>query len=179
VVNLGDLSILSTLVAGSALEVADSEKYVTQYQAQVRSMANNEKLSAGEISQRLHKNFVTAGAQHSTLVVDNMYEESTQGNPNVDVWFNAENLDEARNKIQEVKVSIVESCACNAHIPIKVQGNRIIEKYQTPGVTQSAAVQVQPISLDQVSFSQLRIEICSNFFLKVQTVVQKCLMRES
>lgn len=32
VVNLGDLSILSTLVAGSALEVADSEKYVTQYQ---------------------------------------------------------------------------------------------------------------------------------------------------
>jgi hypothetical protein len=38
VVNLGDLSIPSTLVAGSALEVADSEKYVTQYQAQVRSM---------------------------------------------------------------------------------------------------------------------------------------------
>ncbi|KAG2744879.1 hypothetical protein P692DRAFT_20877448 [Suillus brevipes Sb2] len=144
VVNLGDLSILSTLVAGSALEVADSDKYVKQYQAEVRSMANNEKLSAGEISQRLHKNFVTAGAQHSTLVVDNMYEESTQGNPNVDVWFNAENLDEARNKIQEV------------------QGNRIIEKYQTPGVTQSAAVQVQPISLAQV-----------------QTVVQKCLMRES
>ncbi|KAG2740728.1 hypothetical protein P692DRAFT_201810771 [Suillus brevipes Sb2] len=32
VVNLGDLNILSTLVAGSALEVADSEKYVTQYQ---------------------------------------------------------------------------------------------------------------------------------------------------
>ncbi|KAG1762151.1 hypothetical protein EDD22DRAFT_886705 [Suillus occidentalis] len=145
VVNLGDLSILSTLVAGSALEVADGEKYVTQYQAQ--------KLSAGEISQRLHKNFVTAGAQHSTLVVDNTYEESTQGNPNVDVWFNAENLDEARNKIQEV------------------QGNRIIEKYQTPGVTQSAAVQVQPISLAQVSLSLCRVE--------VQTVVQKCLMRVS
>lgn len=32
VVNLGDLSILHTLI-GSALEVADSESYVTQYQA--------------------------------------------------------------------------------------------------------------------------------------------------
>jgi hypothetical protein len=80
VVNLGDLSILSTLVAGSALEVADSEKYVTQYQAQVRSMVNNEKLSAGEIFHRQHKNFVAAGVQHSTLVVDDMYEQSTQGN---------------------------------------------------------------------------------------------------
>jgi hypothetical protein len=76
-------------------------------------------------------------------------------------------------------VLIVESCACNAHHCIKVQGNRINEKYQTPGVTQSAAVQVQPISLAQVSFSQLRIEVCSNSFFKVQTVVQKCLMRES
>jgi hypothetical protein len=76
-------------------------------------------------------------------------------------------------------VLIVESCSCNAHHCIKVQGNRIIEKYQTPGVKQSAAVQVQPISLDQVSFSLFRVEVCSNFFFKVQTVVQKCLMRES
>jgi hypothetical protein len=144
VVNLSDLNILPTIIAGSALEAVDSETYVAQYQAEVRSMANNQKMSASDISQKLHKNFVAAGIQHSTLVVDNMYEQRTQGDRNADIWFNAENLDEARNKIQEV------------------EGNRIIEKYQAPGVAQSAAVQTQPIS-----------------YAQVETVVQKCLMRQS
>ncbi|KAG1849195.1 hypothetical protein F4604DRAFT_1934983 [Suillus subluteus] len=144
VLNLGDVSVLPTLIAGSALEAVNSEIYVAEYQAEVRSMATDQKMSASEISQRLHKNFVAAGIQHSTLVVDNMYEQRTQGDQNADIWFNAENLDEAKNNIQEV------------------EGNRILEKYQTPGVEQSAAVVAQPISLAQV-----------------ETVVQKCLMRES
>lgn len=101
-------------------------------------------MSASDISQRLHENFVAAGVQHRALLVDNMYEQRTQGNRNAGIWFNAENLDEARNNIQEV------------------EGNRILEKCQTPGTKQSAAVEMQPISLAQV-----------------ETVVQKCLMRES
>ncbi|KAG1851360.1 hypothetical protein F4604DRAFT_2045902 [Suillus subluteus] len=132
VVNLGDLSVLPTLIAGSALEAVDSESYVAKHQAEVCNMANNQKMSASEISSRLHGNFVAAGTQHSTLVVDNTYEQRTQGDRNVDIWFNAENLDEARNKIQQV------------------EGNHILAKYQTPGVEQSAAVETQLISLAQV-----------------------------
>ncbi|KAG1873223.1 hypothetical protein F4604DRAFT_1925730 [Suillus subluteus] len=126
VVNLGDLSVLPTLIAGSALEAVDSESYVAKHQAEVCNMANNQKMSASEISLRLHGNFVAAGTQHSTLVVDDTYEQRTQGDRNVDIWFNAENLDEARNKIQQV------------------EGNHILAKYQTP------AVETQPISLAQV-----------------------------
>ncbi|KAG1810938.1 uncharacterized protein BJ212DRAFT_1376889 [Suillus subaureus] len=143
VVNLGDLSVLPTLIAGSALEAVDSEIYVAKYQAEVRSMANDQKMSASEILLKLHKNFAAAGIQHTTLVVDNMYKQRTQGDRNADIWFNAENLNEAKHNIQEV------------------EGSRIIEKYQTPGAEQSATVEMQPISLAQV-----------------ETVVQKCLMRE-
>ncbi|KAG1769117.1 hypothetical protein EV702DRAFT_705517 [Suillus placidus] len=143
VVNLGNLSVLPTLIAGSALEAVDSEIYVAKHQAEVRSMANDQKMNASEISLRLYGNFVAAGMQHSTLVVDNMYEQRTQGEQNVDIWFNAENLHDAKNNIQQV------------------EGNHILKKYQTPGVEQSAAVETQPISLAQV-----------------ETVVQKCLMRE-
>ncbi|KAG1835989.1 hypothetical protein DFJ58DRAFT_710434 [Suillus subalutaceus] len=103
VVNLGDLSVLPTLIAGSALEAVDSEIYVAQYQAEVRRMANDQKMSASEILLKLHGNFVAAGIQHTTLVVDNMYEQRAQGDRNADIWFNAENLDEAKNNIQEVK----------------------------------------------------------------------------
>ncbi|KAG2121797.1 hypothetical protein BD769DRAFT_1671202 [Suillus cothurnatus] len=143
VVNLGDLSVLPTLIAGSALEAVDSEIYVAKYQAEVRRMANDQKMSAGEILLKLHKDFVAAGIQHTTLVVDNMYEQRTQGDWNANIWFNAENLNDAKNKIQEV------------------EGNRILGKYQTPGAEQSATVEMHPISLAQV-----------------ETVVQKCLMRE-
>ncbi|KAG2029885.1 hypothetical protein BDR03DRAFT_906422 [Suillus americanus] len=143
VFNLGDLRVLETLISGSTLETVDSEAQVVKNRAQVRSMANDQKMSASEISQRLHKDFVAAGIQHTTLVVDNMYEQRTQGDRNADIWFNAENLDEARDKIQQV------------------EGSRILEKYQTPGVEQSAAIVMQPISLAQV-----------------ETIVQKCLMRK-
>ncbi|KAG1836512.1 hypothetical protein DFJ58DRAFT_669619, partial [Suillus subalutaceus] len=102
-VNLGDLSALPTLIAGSALEAVRNEIYVVKHQAKVRSMANDQKMSASEISQRLHKSFVAAGIQHSTLVVDNMHEQRTHGDQNADIWLNAENFDEAKNNIQEVK----------------------------------------------------------------------------
>ncbi|KAG2336931.1 hypothetical protein BDR05DRAFT_80548 [Suillus weaverae] len=144
VVNLGEVSVLPTLIAGSALEAVDDEILVAKYQAEVRSMANDQKMNANDISLKLYKNFVAADMQHSTLVVDNMYEQRTQGERNADIWFNAESLDEAKNNIQEV------------------EGDRILEKYQTPGVEQSAAIETQSISLAQV-----------------ETVVQKCLMRES
>ncbi|KAG1807995.1 uncharacterized protein BJ212DRAFT_1485280 [Suillus subaureus] len=143
VVNLGDLSVLPTLIAGSALEAVDSEIYVAKHQAEVRSMANDQKMNASEISLKLHRKFVAASIQHSTLVVDNMYEQRTQGDRNADIWFDAENLDEAKMNIQEV------------------EGNHILAKYQTPGVGQLAAIETQPISLAQV-----------------ETVVQKCLVRE-
>ncbi|KAG1751232.1 hypothetical protein EDB19DRAFT_1676222 [Suillus lakei] len=143
VVNLGDLNVLPTLIAGSALEAVDNEILVTKHQVEVRSMANNQNMSAGEISQRLHEDFVAAGVQHSTLVVDNMYEQRTQGDRNAEIWFNAEDLDEAKDKIQQV------------------EGNRILEKYLSE-VSQSAAIETQPISLAQV-----------------EMVVQKCLMRGS
>jgi Mg-chelatase subunit ChlD len=80
VINLGDFNVLSTLIAGSALEAADSE-----------------------ISLRLHKNSVDAGTH-------------------VDIWFNAENLDEAKNQIQQV------------------EGNRVLGNYQIPGAGQLVAV---------------------------------------
>ncbi|KAG2155900.1 uncharacterized protein EDB93DRAFT_1128745 [Suillus bovinus] len=123
VVNLSDLRVLPTLVAGSALEAVDSEIYVAKHQVEVRSMANKENDNASEIALRLHKNFMAAGVQHNTLLVDNVYhknfvtsgiqhstlvvdnacEQRTQGDQIVDIWFNAENLGEARNKIQQVK----------------------------------------------------------------------------
>ncbi|KAG2050088.1 hypothetical protein BDR06DRAFT_1011548 [Suillus hirtellus] len=162
VLNLNELSVLPTLIAGSALEAVDSEIYVARHQAEVRSMANKENISASEISLRLHKNLVTAGIQHSTLVVDNVYHgnfvaagiqhsthvvdnmhgQCAQGDQNVDIWFNAENLAEARNKIQQVA--------------------GILERCQAPGALaeQSAAVETQLISLAQV-----------------ENVVQKCLVR--
>ncbi|KAG2065849.1 vWA-like protein [Suillus decipiens] len=129
VVNLRDLSVLPTLIAGSALEAVDSEIYVAKHQTEVRSIANEQSISASEISLKLHKNFVAAGIQHSTLVVDNVCEQRTPGGQNVDIWFNAGNLGEARNK---------------------VEGNHVLEKYQAPGAEQSAAVETQLISLTQV-----------------------------
>ncbi|KAG1808020.1 uncharacterized protein BJ212DRAFT_1281279, partial [Suillus subaureus] len=137
VVNLGDVSVLPTLIACSALEAVDSENYVAKYQAEVHSMVNDQKMSTSNISQKLYRNFAAAGIQHSTLVVDNMYEECTQGDRNADIWFNAENLNKAKNNIQEV------------------EGNHILEKYQTAGVEQSAAVVMQLISLAQVIFTPL------------------------
>ncbi|KAG2348650.1 hypothetical protein BDR05DRAFT_1034674, partial [Suillus weaverae] len=106
VVNLGNLCVLPTLIAGSASEAVDSEIYVAKHQAEVCSMANNQKMNTSEISLRLHRNPVAAGMQHSTLVVDNMYEQHTQGEQNVDIWFNPENLNEAKNNIQEVKAPL-------------------------------------------------------------------------
>ncbi|KAG2159555.1 uncharacterized protein EDB93DRAFT_1218319 [Suillus bovinus] len=160
-VDLSDLSVLPTLIAGSALEAVDSELYVTKHRAEVRSIADKENINVNEISLRLHKDLVAAGVQHSTLVVDNVYhknfeaagvQQSTlvvdtvreQQDQHVDTWFNAENLGEGRNKIQQVG------------------GDRVVENYQANVVVaeQSAAVETQPISLAQV-----------------ETVVHKCLVR--
>lgn len=131
-VNLCDHNVRPALIADSALEAVDGEIDVSKHQAEVRSMANKQKMSASEISVRLHRNFVAASIQHSTLVIDNMYEQRTQGDRNADIWFDGENLHEAKNNIQEV------------------EGSHILNKYQTPGVGQLAAIETQPISLAQV-----------------------------
>lgn len=101
-VNLGDSNALPILIAGSVLEAVDAEGLVAQYQADIRSKAKDQKIDASQISQKLHSDLSAAGVQHYTLAVENMYQKHEQGEQNVRIWFNAENLDEAKGKIKEV-----------------------------------------------------------------------------
>ncbi|KAF8232768.1 hypothetical protein L208DRAFT_1377521 [Tricholoma matsutake] len=126
VVNLGDSNALPILIAGSVLEAVDAEGLVAQYQADIRSKAKDQKIDASQISQKLHSDLSAAGVQHYTLAVENMYQKHEQGEQNVRIWFNAENLDEAKGKIKEV------------------EGSRLLEKYVAGGVL-SPTVSKQPV----------------------------------
>jgi hypothetical protein len=107
VYNLGDLNVLTDLLVGAALEAVDSEPLVAKHQVDIRNKANAN-MSASEISRKLHSDLSAAGVQHHTLLVDSMYEPSKQGDRNVQVWFEAENIDEAKSKIQQV----IPPCCC-------------------------------------------------------------------
>ncbi|KAG2029290.1 hypothetical protein BDR03DRAFT_987855 [Suillus americanus] len=137
VVNLCDRSVLPTLTADSTLEAVDGKIGVAKHQAEVCSMANKQKTSASKISVRPHRNFVAASIQHSTslsIICTN------RGDRNANIWFDGENLHEAKNNILEV------------------EGSHILNKYQTPGVGELAAIETQPISLAQVMYVHLSWE---------------------
>ncbi|KAF8596134.1 hypothetical protein BDV93DRAFT_455473, partial [Ceratobasidium sp. AG-I] len=102
-VNLGDPGALTNLITGSALEAVDSDTLVLQYNAAIREQTQGSNVNA--ISRKLHSDLSAANVHHHTLTVDDMYDLTEQDKKNVQIWLESETLDEAKAKIQLMRLS--------------------------------------------------------------------------
>ncbi|KAG8704630.1 hypothetical protein FRC09_003417 [Ceratobasidium sp. 395] len=143
VYNLGDPNSLTQVIIGCALQEADSNRLVAEHQAKILGEAQNRSFNAVSFAQKLHSDLSAANVHHHTLTVDSMVEPNQEGDKIVQIWFEAENLDEANAKITK---------AAPCHL-----------KHQySSGGSPAAVLEKKPINLSQV-----------------ETVVQKCLARQS
>ena len=93
---------MTDLITASALEAVDSDAQVSQHQAAILQQAKVHNLSAAQISRKLHDDLSAANVHHYTLTTENIYEQNEQGNKNAQIWFEAETLNDAKAKIQQV-----------------------------------------------------------------------------
>ncbi len=94
---------MPALVSGTVIEALDIERLVAQYSAEIRSLAKNENLDSEAIAEKLNDELTAKGVKQRVVAVDDMHLESSEASDsNVDIWFTAETLAEARAEIQEV-----------------------------------------------------------------------------
>ena len=103
VVGLSGTQVLSEVIVGTSLEAIDSEALVVKYQSEIRTKVQVGK-SSQEIAKKLHSDLTAAGVQHHTLVIDQMYAPNEQGKRNAQIWFESENIKDAKAKIKRVTI---------------------------------------------------------------------------
>lgn len=128
---LSDVNSLIGLFTGSILETADINALVVKHSAEVCAQAKNQKVSSNDISKSLYSR-LSSSAKVDTFTVEDIYAANAQGDQNVQVWLNAEQLDsKTTSQIKDVT------------------GFRLKSGYRNGG-TPAMSSKTQPVSLDQV-----------------------------
>jgi len=103
VLPLGDPNALTNLLVGAASESVNKESLLAKHTATIRSMTHST-TDRSQITKQLHSTFAASGVQVNTLSVEQYYEDSDQGNNNVDLWFKASKISDVKDKIQQVGI---------------------------------------------------------------------------
>ena len=103
VLPLGDPNALTNLLVGAASESVNKESLLAEHTATIRSMTRST-TDRSQITKQLHSTFAASGVQVNTLSVEQYYEDSDQGNKNVDLWFKASKISDVKDKIQQVGI---------------------------------------------------------------------------
>jgi hypothetical protein len=94
------------LFTGSILETADINALVVEHSAEVYAQAKNQKVSSSDISKSLYSH-LSSSAKVDTFTVEDIYAANAQGDQNVQVWLNAEQLDsKTTSQIKDVSLLI-------------------------------------------------------------------------
>ncbi|KAG2029289.1 hypothetical protein BDR03DRAFT_1096286 [Suillus americanus] len=101
---LSDVNSLLDLFTGSILETADIDTQVVKHTNQVCTQAEEQNATTDDISKSLYGR-LSSSAQINTFTVEDIYTPSEQGDKNVQIWFNAEQIDDD-TKSQVKKVSL-------------------------------------------------------------------------
>ncbi|KAG2035450.1 hypothetical protein BDR03DRAFT_521867 [Suillus americanus] len=101
---LSDVNSLLDLFTGSILETADIDTLVVKHTNEVCTQAEEQNATTDDISKSLYGR-LSSSAQINTFTVEDIYTPSEQGDKNVQIWFNAEQIDDD-TKSQVNKVSL-------------------------------------------------------------------------
>ena len=93
---LGDVQSVVNAILAASLESFDLSAFAKSNISKAQSFANNE----ADLTKVLHD----TGAQVHSFVADSYYEDSPEGDANAQAWFEAESLEEGREKIKQVRV---------------------------------------------------------------------------
>lgn len=137
------------LISGAVLEAADVDALAVKYKADIHRQAiQNTKVDT--IAKNLHGHLTSAGVHVNTLNVEDIYLPNSQGDSNVQAWFNAEEINDGTlSKIKEV--SIVAFClACLVLLRvIQVRGFRVKQAYRRGGMP-AINSEKAPVSINHV-----------------------------
>ncbi|KAG1849193.1 hypothetical protein F4604DRAFT_94485 [Suillus subluteus] len=128
---LSDVNSLIGLFTGSILETADIDALVVKHTDEVCTLAKEQKATTGDISKDLYGR-LSSSAQVNTFTVEDIYAANEQGDKNVQIWLNAEQID--NNTTSQIK---------------EVTGFRLKREYRQGG-TPAMSSKIQPVSLNQV-----------------------------
>ncbi|KAG1769111.1 hypothetical protein EV702DRAFT_1049782 [Suillus placidus] len=129
---LSDVDSLLGLFTGSILEAADIDALVLKNINEVSTQAKEQEATADDISKDLYDFLSSSSAEVDTFTVDDIYAANEQGDKNVQIWLNAEQIDD--NTTSQIK---------------EVTGFRLKREYRRGG-TPAMSLKTQPISLSQV-----------------------------
>lgn len=91
------------MIAGAAIQALQIDRLVAQSVDEVHSLAKNGDLVLDAIADQLYSELDAREVTLRVLVVQEMHVENSEiVNSNIDVWFKAKTIAEARNKIREV-----------------------------------------------------------------------------
>lgn len=103
VFDLGNPKVLPDLIAGAAIQALQIDRLVAQSVDEVHSLAKNGDLVPDAIADQLYGELDAKEVTLRVLVVQEMHVENSEiVNSNIDTWFKAKTIAEARSKIQEV-----------------------------------------------------------------------------
>ncbi|KAG2336934.1 Dyp-type peroxidase [Suillus weaverae] len=128
---LSDVDSLLDLCTGSILETADLDALVLENINEVSTQAKAQKATADDISKDLYSR-LSPSTQVNTFTVDDIYAANEQGDKNVQIWLNAEQIDDSTTS--QIK---------------EATGFRLKREYRRGG-TPATSLKTQPVSLNQV-----------------------------
>jgi hypothetical protein len=103
---LSDVNSLISLFTGSILETADLDALVVKHGAEVYAQAKNQQASSSDISKSLYGR-LSSSTNIDTFTVEDIYAANAQGDQNVQVWLNAEQMDsKTTSQIKDVSLLV-------------------------------------------------------------------------
>lgn len=101
------------MISGVAIEALEVERLVAQYVDEVRSSAKNSDPAPEVIADKLFRQLDAQEVTYRGLAVASMHVDNSETiDSNIDIWFKAETIAEARNKIQEVPIRYQVPSTC-------------------------------------------------------------------
>ncbi|KAH7332677.1 hypothetical protein B0J17DRAFT_678410 [Rhizoctonia solani] len=139
VYNLGDdIGGLTKIITGCALQAADSHQLIVQHQATIRNHVQVNSLSVSDAARKLHSELSASNVHHHNLAVDSMIHPDEQHDRATQIWFEAENLKEGREKIQQAHISRINNHYLSGNSPSITLSKDPITLTQVEGIVRSS-----------------------------------------
>ncbi|KAG8740525.1 hypothetical protein FRC11_000203 [Ceratobasidium sp. 423] len=139
VYNLGDdISGLTKIITGCALQAADSHQLIVQHQAAIRNHVQVNKLSVSDVVQKLHGELSASNVQHHNLSVDSMVESNEQEEKAAQIWFEAENIKEGREKVKQAHSGRIANQYLSGHSPSITLAKEPISRAQVESIVHAS-----------------------------------------
>ncbi|KAJ1300100.1 hypothetical protein OPQ81_002582 [Rhizoctonia solani] len=138
VYNLGNPEGLTDVIVGCLMQETDSDNLIARYRAAIRRDATSRNLSAEEIARKLHEELSNANTSHYALAIDDMVEATEEGDRNIEEWFAAANLAEAKGKLKEAPPNRIKSEYAAGRSPVSTVERGPITLNQVEGIVRKS-----------------------------------------